>query len=251
MRFEDKVFFVTGAARGIGAAAARVLVRDGARVALVDVSGAALDETASHLGVDGARLLCLPLDIRDAGAVAAAVERTVRHFGRLDGALNNAAIQLPAVPLDQCPLDDFRRVLDVNLMGTVYCLQAQVRAMLAGGRAGSIVNMASGAALVALPGIAAYSASKGAVLALTRAAAVEYATRGIRVNAISPGMVYTPMTAGDTADPVVEDAIIAAHPIGRLGQPEDIAETAAWLLSDASTYLLGANIVADGGYTAQ
>lgn len=251
MRFEGKVFFLTGAARGIGAAAAAILSREGARVALADLSKEALEETAQSLGGPDSGVLCLPLDICDAAAVSEAVERTARHFGRLDGGVNNAAIQIPPVPLDSFPLDEFRRVLDVNLMGTVHCLQAQLRTMLAGGRGGSIVNMASAAGLIGLPGIAPYIASKGAVLALTRAAAIEYGARGIRVNSVSPGMVYTPMTAGDTADPAAEAAIIAAHPIGRLGRPEDIAETIAWLLSDASAYLLGANIVADGGYTAQ
>jgi NAD(P)-dependent dehydrogenase (short-subunit alcohol dehydrogenase family) len=249
-----KAFFISGAAGDIGSATARALLREGAGVALADNDPARLQEIVRQFGNEGhgtASVLPIMVDIASASAVNDAMAGVVRHFGRLDGALNNAAIQLAPRAFSEFDLDDFRRVLDSNLMGTVHCLQAQVRIMVQRRARASIVNMSSAAGIVALPGIAAYSASKAAILALTRSIAIEYGREGIRANAISPGLIRTRMTADDFADPAAEKAMIAAHPIGRLGTPEDIARTASWLLSDASSYLLGANIVADGGYSAQ
>ncbi|MET0547490.1 MAG: SDR family oxidoreductase [Caulobacterales bacterium] len=248
---EAKVAFITGAGSGIGRATALAMAREGARVAIADRDEAGLNATRDLLSGHGADALVLPLDITDSGAVVEAIASVVERYGRLDIAHNNAGIALPPCGFEDYELDAFRRVLDINLMGTVNCMQAEIRQMLKQGGGGAIVNTASAAGVVAAPGLSAYIASKSAVIGLTRAAAVEFGARGIRINSVSPGYVYTPMTAADTAEAAAEKAIIAAHPIGRLGKPEEIAETVVWLASGKAGYLLGANIMADGGYTAQ
>jgi NAD(P)-dependent dehydrogenase (short-subunit alcohol dehydrogenase family) len=247
MKLEGKVAFVTGAASGIGRASARALARAGARLMLVDIHAEGLETTRAELDHGGAEVATAVLDVADPDAVSRTVARTVERFGSLHLAHNNAGLLGPFEPLASYPLDAARRLFDVNVFGVLFCLQAQIRVMLGSG-GGSIVNTASVSGVRALPNISLYTASKHAVIGLTRSAAREYSAKGIRVNCVCPGFVQTDMTKG-RFDAQTEAALAAQHPIGRFADPAEIAETVLWLLGDGASFVTGSCVFVDGGQT--
>jgi NAD(P)-dependent dehydrogenase (short-subunit alcohol dehydrogenase family) len=245
---------VTGAAGGIGrAVAARLLEEDGgAVVVLADRPGSAVGEAAASLGA-GDRALGVEADVGDEASVERLVGFAAERCGRLDGVVN-AAAKISTAPVAETSAADWEEALRVNLTGTFNVCKHAVRAFLRQGSGGAIVNFASISALVGLPGQAAYCASKGGVLQLTRQVAVDYAGRGIRCNAVSPGSVETPLLArylDGMPDPAAARAeIVAAHPIGRIATPQEIADAVLFLLSPKASFVTGANLSVDGGYVA-
>jgi NAD(P)-dependent dehydrogenase (short-subunit alcohol dehydrogenase family) len=228
-----KVALVTGGASGIGAATVARLRADGATVVVADISGG-----------DG----ITTLDVTDEAAVDACVAAVVAEHGRLDLAANVAGTSGTYATVADSATADWRRTLDINLDGTYFCLRAELRAMAAAG--GSIVNVASGAARMGVPGLSAYSASKHAVIGLTKSAALENARTGIRVNAVCPGSIRTPMLRAFAGSEEAFEKMGARSPMGRLGEPAEIAEAIVWLLSDAASFVTGATIEPDGGVAA-
>lgn len=251
IRFDEKVAFVTGAAGGIGFAAAKMFAEAGARVAMADIDRAGIARAASLLGKEGYDVLPLAFDVADEGQVEEAVRETVERFGRLDLAYNNVGIHAPVCPLAEAGRKDFDRVVAVNLGGVWNCTKHEIRTMLKNGAdGGCIVNCSSQSGLVGTAGIAAYTASKHAVLGLTRCAALEYAGKGIRINAICPGTTDTPMVQrAASGAPEHMQAIIGGIPLGRMGIPEEIASAVLWLCSDYAGFAVGQTLAIDGGYT--
>ena len=245
---KDKSILVTGAASGIGAAAARLFTGYGARLTLVDRSDAVY---AVAEAVGGIAVIA---DVTDAAAMRGAVTAAVAAHGGLDGAYNNAGTEQAGAAMiaaGDYPLEDFDRVIGVNLRGMLVSMQAELAVMVPAG-SGAIVNTASVMGWLASAGMAAYVASKHGAVGLTKAAALDHAARGIRVNAILPGAVRTPMLTERAfpANPGYEAVAGTMHPIGRLAEPEEIAEAAAWLLSDRASFVTGATLAADGGFSA-
>jgi NAD(P)-dependent dehydrogenase (short-subunit alcohol dehydrogenase family) len=245
-RFTGKVAFVTGAASGIGRAAAVAFASEGARVVIVDRSEHALREVeAAVKGADG-EVLAITADVSVPEQVRAAVARTVEAFGRLDIAFNNAGIENKATPLADIELDEWDRILGINLRGTFVCMKHEIAQMLKQG-GGVVVNTSSGAGIRGVAGGAAYSASKHAIIGMTKSAALDYAKSNIRVNAVLPGNIETPMmdrfTGGD-----IQKAI-DLEPVGRLGKPDEIAEAVLWMSSDLGGFVTGSAIVVDGGWS--
>lgn len=247
--FEGQVAFVTGAASGMGLAATKKFAEAGAAVAVVDVNEAAAKKTAEEIIKNGGKAVAIQCDVADEAQVKAAVEKTVQEFGRLDAAFNNAGIQSPVIDTADLESTEWDRILDINLKGVWLCMKYELQQMVKQGN-GTIVNNSSLGGLVANPGRAAYHAAKHGVLGLTKCAAVEYATRNIRVNAICPGTIETPMVSDmfATGDLDVEK-VTAAQPIKRLGKAEEVADVVLWLCGPTSTYVIGQSISVDGGYT--
>lgn len=240
---------VIGASRGIGEAIARALFANGANVVLASRDVTALECLAGELDPSGKRVSVVKTDMTDSASVQNAVAHTVSRFGRLDIAVNNAGIQNPRTPFIDTSEDDFDHLLGVNLRGVFVAMKYELRAMAAAGR-GSIVNVASSAGLVGMPLIAPYVASKHGVIGLTKAAAVEYAGQGVRVNAIAPGLVMTDMSkSGPLATPESAAAILSRIPMGRVAQIDEIAGAVVWLASGAASYVTGAALPIDGGLT--
>jgi NAD(P)-dependent dehydrogenase (short-subunit alcohol dehydrogenase family) len=238
----NKIALVVGASRGIGAAAARLFTREGATVVLAARTESALKTVAADL--PGASYVVT--DLGDPASVERAVATVVERHGRLDIAFNNAGVGVPPHPIAGYPEDDFDLVMRVNLKGIFYAISAEVKAMTPGG--GAIVNTSSVGSLRANPSLPAYGAAKRAVNSLTESAAVAYAAAGIRVNAIAPGLTLTEMVEDwNRHDPGVIERIIAGTPLGRAAAPEEIAEAAAWLLSDRASYVTGAVLPVTGG----
>ncbi|MEV5986209.1 glucose 1-dehydrogenase [Streptomyces sp. NPDC052051] len=246
-----KVALITGAASGIGASTAQLMARHGARVALADVDLKGVEENAAAIAEEGGQALAIEADVRSGQCVAEMVKRTVDRFGRLDCCVNNAGVDGAASPLHEYTEENWRDVLEVNLTGVWWCLKHEISSMLEQGVTGSIVNTASAAGLVGLPiGVSGYVASKHGVVGLTRAAALEYARQGIRVNAICPGAVRTPMLdEAITSGMTTEAELSSMQPIGRLAAPREVAEAAVWLCSDASSFVTGQALAVDGGWT--
>jgi NAD(P)-dependent dehydrogenase (short-subunit alcohol dehydrogenase family) len=246
-RLAGKVALVTGASRGIGAEIARRFAREGAAVALAARDAAALAQVAAEITAAGGHALAVPLEITDDAAVARLIQQTVQMYGRLDLAVNNAGMSIGNKPLVEISAAEFDRALAVNLKGVFLALKYEIPALLAGG-GGAIVNMSSTVGLIGYGGIAAYVAAKHGVVGLTKAAAFEYAGQNIRVNAIAPGTTRTPVNERWMTDPQILARMISAIPLGRVGEPADIAEAALWLCSDASAYVTGVTLPVDGGF---
>ena len=247
--FADRTALVTGGASGIGLACAQRLAAGGATVVIADINEDAARTAAKGLGTKGGRAaLAVRLDVTDPEQVEAAVADAVRQTGGLHLAVNNAGIGGPSAPTGEYPLDGWARVRATNLDGVFYCLRHEIPAMLTAG-GGAIVNMASILGTNGFAGSAAYVAAKHAVVGLTKTAAVEYASRGIRVNAVGPGFIDTPLLA--QADEVRRQGLIDLHPVGRLGTAEEVAELVAFLLSDRASYIHGSYHLVDGGYAAR
>jgi meso-butanediol dehydrogenase/(S,S)-butanediol dehydrogenase/diacetyl reductase len=247
-RFDDAVAVVTGGGSGIGRAVCERLAEEGARVWVADIDLAAAERVAASLGA-----VPLQLDVSDAAAVAAAVDGIVEHAGRIDVVVNNAGITHDGSVWETTPAD-WARVLAVNLSGVFYGCRAALRHMIAA-RRGAVVNTASDAGLVGWPGQAAYCASKGGVVQLTRAAAMDAAPYGVRVNCVCPAFTDTPLTEawiGLQPDAVEARANIAMEqPLGRIGTPEEIAAAIAYLASDEAAFVTGVALAVDGGVTAR
>ena len=245
-RFTGRVALVTGAASGIGQATAVAFAREGARVAILDRTADALQPTAEAVRAAGGEGLVLACDIARSEQVEAAIAETVATFGRLDIAFNNAGVENVAAPVAEIALADWDRILDINLRGTFVCMKHEIAQMLSQG-GGVIVNTASGAGIRGVAGGASYAASKHAVIGLTKSAALDYATANIRVNAVLPGNIATPMmdrfTGGD-----IQKAI-DLEPVGRLGRPEEIAEAVLWMSADLGAFVTGAAVSVDGGWS--
>jgi NAD(P)-dependent dehydrogenase (short-subunit alcohol dehydrogenase family) len=242
-----KVAIVTGASRGIGAVAARAFAAAGAAVALAARDEGALSALADEIRAGGGRALALPTDVGDPGAVERLVGETTAAFGRLDAALNNAAGGgHPPAALADVAVEAFDAVLRVTLRGVYLCMKYEIPAMLAGG-GGAIVNMASTAGLRGVPGIGAYVASKHGVIGLTKSVALDYAQRGIRVNAVAPGPIGTKRLALSDEQ---RERVVGAVPMRRVGRAEEVAAAAVWLCSDQAAFVTGATIPVDGGKLA-
>jgi len=243
-----KSAFVTGAGGGIGRAIALSLAKAGVKLALFDLVAANLEETARQVRDAGGDVTVTVGDVTDRAVVRAAVAQAAKHYGRLDCAVNNAGILGPLVPTAQYPIETFQKVIDINVMGVVHCLQAELELMEPQG-AGSIVNIASAAGLIGWAGASAYVTSKHAVVGLTKTAGVEYAAKGIRINSVCPAFVTSPMTTDLMAAEASRNAVLAAVPMGRIGTGEEVANAVKWLLSPLSSFSAGLNLALDGGST--
>jgi NAD(P)-dependent dehydrogenase (short-subunit alcohol dehydrogenase family) len=249
--FHDRVAIVTGAGSGMGLATAQAFAASGAAVVLADSNEQTLRTATAELTSAGHQALDVVCDVSDEDQVAALVERAVANFGRLDFAFNNAGIQAPPTDAADEPPETFDRVNAINLRGVWACTKHELRPMRAQG-SGAIVNCSSLGGLVGLPGRAAYHASKHGVLGLTKSAALEYAPRGIRINAICPGTIETAMVKEMIAKGELDmDEAIANQPIARLGQASEIAAAVLWLCSPGASFVIGVALPIDGGYTAR
>ena len=250
---EGRISLVTGAGSGIGRATSLVMAREGATVVVSDINADGGEETLSAVKEAGGEGMFVHADVSRPDDVAALVGQVVAAYGRLDCAYNNAGIEgFMAGRLHEYPEDVWDRLIDINLKGVWLCLKHEIPQMMQQG-GGAIVNTASGAGLVGSRQMSAYVASKHAVVGLTKAAALEYARDGIRVNAVCPGIIDTPMVRRliEGRDPGYEASIPIRQPIGRLGTPEEIAESVTWLCSDAASLVTGVAMAVDGGFTAQ
>jgi NAD(P)-dependent dehydrogenase (short-subunit alcohol dehydrogenase family) len=248
-QFAGRVAFITGAGSGIGRATALAFAAQGAAVAVSDNAEKDLHETAGLIEDQGGQALPVLCDVTRGDDVAAAVAATVRQFGRLDFAFNNAGVEQPVAPLHEISDEQWDRLIDINLRGVFYGMKHEVPAMLATG-GGAIVNTSSGAGVIGIAGQGAYAASKHAVIGLTKAAALDYAAAGIRVNAVCPGIIETPMMdrfSGGTEEG--RQRVIGQEPVGRMGRPEEIASAVLWLCSDLGAFTVGHALVVDGGQT--
>jgi NAD(P)-dependent dehydrogenase (short-subunit alcohol dehydrogenase family) len=243
---EGKVAIVTGAASGIGQATAALFASEGAKVAVVDLDGAGAERTAASIRADGGEAISIEADVTDEAMVEAMVATTTDRLGPLDAAHNNAGVSHPPHPFHETDAARFAQMTAVNLTAVFLCMKHELRAMLDHG-GGVIVNTSSGSGVIGYPGLAAYTATKHGVLGLTKVAALEYATRGIRVNAVCPGTVDTPMMQrfiGGNAE--IEAAMKATIPSGTFARPVDIAEAVVWMCSDRAAMVCGESMFVDG-----
>lgn len=247
---KNKVALITGGGSGIGRAVALAWAREGAQVVVSDVDQKGSEETVAMVEKAGANALFVPADVSKPEDCEALVRRTVDKFGRLDVACNNAGIGGPQAPTAQYPLDGWSQVMGVNLSGVFYGMRFQLAAMLKNG-GGSIVNMASILGAVGFANSSAYAAAKHGVIGLTQTAALEYSAQGVRINAVGPGFIHTPMISAAEEDKATHDMLVASHPIGRLGRAEEVAELVLWLSSDKASFVTGAYYPVDGGYLAR
>jgi len=251
MRFEGKIALVTGGSSGIGRATALAFAREGAKVVIGDIQVEGGERTLQAIKEAGGDAILVKTDVTRPDQVEALIKRAVETYGRLDCAFNNAGIGGGRAPTAKCTEEEWERVISENLKGVWLCMKYEIPQMLEQG-GGAIVNTSSVAGVVGFEGTPAYVASKHGVVGLTKAAALEYATSGIRVNAVCPGVIRTPMIDRIVAArPNMAEVYRTMHPIGRLGEAEEIAEAAMWLCSDAASFVTGHCMVVDGGLVAQ
>jgi NAD(P)-dependent dehydrogenase (short-subunit alcohol dehydrogenase family) len=244
-RFESKGVIVTGGGSGIGADTARRFAKEGASVTVADLNEENARRVAGEIEAAGGRALPFKLDVSKEDEVAAMVDATVQAFGRLDILVSNAGVGEEPTPIEERTGQAWQRVIDVNLSSCFYGIKHAARAMKAGGHGGVVVNVSSILGLVGFSGAPAYTAAKHGVVGLTKAAALELAPAGIRVVSVNPAFIRTPLIEG------MEDAVLPLHPIGRLGEGDEVAGLILYLSSDEAGFLTGATYLTDGGYTAQ
>ncbi len=247
--FDGAAVVVTGAAGGIGRSTAALFAAAGANVVVADIDLEGAEQTVEIVRSAGGAATAVRVDVADSSSVQEMVARTVETYGRLDVAHNNAGVMGANAPIDEMSDDVWRRGIDIMLSGVFYCMKHEIPAMLESG-GGAIVNTSSGAGLIGVPGHANYVAAKHGVIGLTKAAALENITRGIRINAIAPGTARSRMVdewLGDS--PEGEEQVTALHPIGRIAHPDEIANAVLWLASDAASFVVGTTLTVDGGYT--
>ena len=247
--FDGEVVFLTGAANGIGRATAVAFAGAGATLALVDIDAKANDVTAQMVADAGGKAIALEADVTSEADIRAALEATLSQFGKIDIAFNNVGRDQAVAPLAESTAEEWRHIYDVNVTSMFLCMRNEIPIMLEAG-GGVIVNTASGAGLIGIGGTAMYASAKHAVVGLTRSAALDYADKGIRINAVAPGIIETDMmrrVSGGTDEG--RASMIAEEPIGRLGQPDEIASAVLWLASKGSSFAIGTTLVVDGGHT--
>jgi NAD(P)-dependent dehydrogenase (short-subunit alcohol dehydrogenase family) len=248
---ENKVALVTGAGSGIGRATALTFAREGAKVVVADVVAKGGEETVRMIKEAGGEAIFVKTDVSKTDEVEALVSKAVETYGRLDCAHNNAGIEGTVTLTADYAEEDWDHVIDVNLTGIWLCMKAEIRQMLEQGT-GVIVNTSSVFGMIGAPYYSAYSASKMGVSGLTKTAALEYAPAGLRINAICPGVIHTPMIERTiNGNPQIEAQLLALEPIGRMGKPEEVAETVVWLCSDRASFVTGHALDVDGGYLAR
>ena len=247
---DGKTVIVTGAGGGIGHEACRVLAKAGARLVITDISVDSGRATLQAVKDEGGDAIFHAADLSSEQEISALVDATLKQYGRLDGAFNNAGVEQKNKPLDELTIEEWDRAIRVDLTAVFLCIKYQVKAMLKSG-SGAIVNTASSLGQVAIPGASEYVAAKHGVVGLTRAAGADYGRRGIRVNAVLPGVIRTPMIARLSNEPAfapVLNRVKERHSMGRFGEPKEVGEAVAWLLSDSASFMNGAAVAVDGGY---
>ncbi len=249
---DGKVAVITGAGSGIGRAIAQALASEGGRIAVADVVAASGQQTVNLIKDAGGEAIFIKCDVSHAEEIEELIHNVVKHYGRLDCAVNNAGIAGVQATTVDYPLENWQKVIDINLTAPWLCMKYEIAQMLKQGK-GAIVNIAS---ILGMTGIAlssAYVAAKHGLVGATRTAALEYANQGIRINAVCPGFIETPMLENSEVgtNPQIRQVIASLHPIGRIGKPEEIAAMVLWLCSDAASFVTGAAMLVDGGYTAQ
>ena len=245
-----KVAIVTGGSSGIGRATAIAFAREGAKVVVASRREKEGQETVKQVQSAGSEGFFIKTDVSKETDVSAMVEKTIATYGHLDYAFNNAGIEQIPTPLVEQTEETFDQVMDINVKGVWLCMKHQIPQMLVSG-GGAIVNMSSISGMIGASGLPIYVASKHAVLGLTKSVALEYAKEGIRINAVCPGMIETDLLDRVFANQEVKERLIAMHPIGRVGKPEEIAEAVVWLCSDKASFVTGQSLPLDGGYVAQ
>lgn len=249
--FENKVALVTGAGSGIGLATAKAFAEAGAAVVLAGLHGDVVEEAARQLTAAGHKALGVRCDVAVEADAAAMVQQTISAYGRLDCAFNNAGIHVVQADTADVESSDFDRIIAVNLRGTFLCMKHELRQMRLQG-SGAIVNCSSQSGFVGIAGLGAYTASKHGVIGLTKAAGLEYARKGIRINAVCPGTTETPLVTGlMEREPGRMDAVIADIPLGRMGTVDEIASAVLWLCSPGAGFMVGQTLTPDGGYCAR
>lgn len=249
-QFKQKVVMITGGGSGIGRAAALAFAREGARVAVADITEDGGKETVRLVESEGGTARFFKVDVTRSDQVQALISGIVSQWGRLDITLNNAGVDNDMKPIVETSEAEFDRVMAVNVKGVWLCMKHAIPQMLAQG-GGVIINTASALSLTVLPGSSPYNGSKHAVAGITKTCAVEYGAKNIRINAICPGVIRTPLLENHPNLPELEASLLPLHPIGRLGTVEEVADVILWLASDRSSFVHGALVTVDGGWTAQ